>query len=324
MTQTLFQREFGADVATLLDSTLFIGDSPNDEPMFAYFPISVGVANIQSQLHACNAGRPMWPPAMACGLRRDGRTAAGRPRLTPWKRRGDHTENHLNPRPRPLPPRPTWPPQHPVHRGRRAAAGRAGGRRQPLTLRDPPARRRPRPRRTPIWSASSAWAWCSRTAPPASTSWDRSPCRWGWSACSGWTRCASPCPRSPSCNPRSATGHRRAGSHGPTMIHMTEASYPVHVNMRKGHVVHAAHRHRAGVRRLAAAQGQRALHRPRRGRHRRHRQPDAAAQGLARQRRGAAGRHPRARHGARWAIRCPAWTRCRCRCSTAPATSRWR
>ena len=51
MTQTLFQREFGADVATLLDSTLFIGDSPNDEPMFAYFPISVGVANIQSQLH---------------------------------------------------------------------------------------------------------------------------------------------------------------------------------------------------------------------------------------------------------------------------------
>ena len=50
MTQTLFQREFGADVATLLDSTLFIGDSPNDEPMFAYFPISVGVANIQSQL----------------------------------------------------------------------------------------------------------------------------------------------------------------------------------------------------------------------------------------------------------------------------------
>ncbi|WKK18584.1 HAD-IIB family hydrolase [Achromobacter insolitus] len=51
MTRTMFQREFGADVATALDSTLFIGDSPNDEPMFAYFPISVGVANIQAQLH---------------------------------------------------------------------------------------------------------------------------------------------------------------------------------------------------------------------------------------------------------------------------------
>lgn len=51
MTRTMFQREFGADVAGALDSTLFIGDSPNDEPMFAYFPISVGVANIQAQLH---------------------------------------------------------------------------------------------------------------------------------------------------------------------------------------------------------------------------------------------------------------------------------
>jgi len=51
MTRTMFQREFGMDVAGALDSTLFIGDSPNDEPMFAYFPISVGVANIQAQLH---------------------------------------------------------------------------------------------------------------------------------------------------------------------------------------------------------------------------------------------------------------------------------
>lgn len=51
MTRTLFQREFGLDVASVLDSTLFIGDSPNDEPMFAFFPVSVGVANIQSQLH---------------------------------------------------------------------------------------------------------------------------------------------------------------------------------------------------------------------------------------------------------------------------------
>ena len=109
MTQTLFQREFGADVATLLDSTLFIGDSPNDEPMFAYFPISVGVANIQSQLHACNAGRPMWPPAMA--VRASSRWPNGcwppapDPTLkTPWR---PHRKPPRNPRPRPLPPRPT-------------------------------------------------------------------------------------------------------------------------------------------------------------------------------------------------------------------------
>lgn len=31
------------------------------------------------------------------------------------------------------------------------------------------------------------------------------------------------------------------GSHGPTMIHLTEASYPVHVNMRKGTVMSMLH-----------------------------------------------------------------------------------
>ncbi|CFW43113.1 transcriptional regulator [Bordetella pertussis] len=31
------------------------------------------------------------------------------------------------------------------------------------------------------------------------------------------------------------------GSHGPTMIHITEASYPVHVNMRKGTVMSMLH-----------------------------------------------------------------------------------
>ncbi|HLR78915.1 MAG TPA: IclR family transcriptional regulator [Burkholderiaceae bacterium] len=40
-------------------------------------------------------------------------------------------------------------------------------------------------------------------------------------------------------------GHTMAiavlGSHGPTMIHITEASYPVHVNMRKGTVMSMMH-----------------------------------------------------------------------------------
>jgi len=51
MTKTLFTRECGLRLQDQLDTTLFIGDSPNDEPMFNFFDFSVGVANIQSQLH---------------------------------------------------------------------------------------------------------------------------------------------------------------------------------------------------------------------------------------------------------------------------------
>ncbi len=51
MTRTLFAREFEMKLEAHLDEILFIGDSPNDEPMFKFFNISVGVANIQTQLH---------------------------------------------------------------------------------------------------------------------------------------------------------------------------------------------------------------------------------------------------------------------------------
>jgi HAD superfamily hydrolase (TIGR01484 family) len=51
MTKTLFARECGLDLHEQLDSVLFVGDSPNDEPMFEFFDFSVGVANIESQLH---------------------------------------------------------------------------------------------------------------------------------------------------------------------------------------------------------------------------------------------------------------------------------
>lgn len=51
MTRTLFAREFGMTLEDHLDEILFIGDSPNDEPMFKFFNISVGVANVQTQLH---------------------------------------------------------------------------------------------------------------------------------------------------------------------------------------------------------------------------------------------------------------------------------
>ena len=38
--------EFGVDVDAARESYVFVGDSPNDSPMFAHFPHAVGVANV--------------------------------------------------------------------------------------------------------------------------------------------------------------------------------------------------------------------------------------------------------------------------------------
>ncbi len=46
MTRRLFQEEFGRDLDTVASESVFVGDSPNDQPMFAFFPHAVGVANI--------------------------------------------------------------------------------------------------------------------------------------------------------------------------------------------------------------------------------------------------------------------------------------
>jgi len=46
MTRLLLREQFGIDVDTERDRLAFVGDSPNDEPMFAFFPNSFGVANI--------------------------------------------------------------------------------------------------------------------------------------------------------------------------------------------------------------------------------------------------------------------------------------
>ena len=40
-------------------SVIYAGDSPNDEPMFAAFPFSVGVANIQAFAHRLKS-RPAY------------------------------------------------------------------------------------------------------------------------------------------------------------------------------------------------------------------------------------------------------------------------
>ncbi|MBL0712116.1 MAG: HAD-IIB family hydrolase [Desulfosarcina sp.] len=58
MTQTFFKEQFNRDLAAVRDEIVFAGDSPNDEPMFAYFPHAVGVANVRKY-----AERMQHPPA---------------------------------------------------------------------------------------------------------------------------------------------------------------------------------------------------------------------------------------------------------------------
>jgi len=47
MTKRLMREEFSVDLDRARESYVFVGDSPNDAPMFTYFPHAVGVANIR-------------------------------------------------------------------------------------------------------------------------------------------------------------------------------------------------------------------------------------------------------------------------------------
>jgi HAD superfamily hydrolase (TIGR01484 family) len=47
MTRRLFRETLKTDLEAIKIQVIFVGDSPNDQPMFAYFPNSVGVANIR-------------------------------------------------------------------------------------------------------------------------------------------------------------------------------------------------------------------------------------------------------------------------------------
>ena len=46
MIRLFFKEVFGSDLDRIKEQVIFTGDSPNDAPMFDYFPNSVGVANI--------------------------------------------------------------------------------------------------------------------------------------------------------------------------------------------------------------------------------------------------------------------------------------
>ena len=47
MTRVLFRQEFSIDLARDRASIVYVGDSPNDAPMFQFFPNAVGVANLR-------------------------------------------------------------------------------------------------------------------------------------------------------------------------------------------------------------------------------------------------------------------------------------
>jgi HAD superfamily hydrolase (TIGR01484 family) len=59
MTRMLFEEVFNVNLENAVEKVIFIGDSPNDVPMFRFFPHSVGVANIL-RFREKIAHKPAW------------------------------------------------------------------------------------------------------------------------------------------------------------------------------------------------------------------------------------------------------------------------
>jgi HAD superfamily hydrolase (TIGR01484 family) len=59
MSLRLLRERFGLDANAAADEVLFVGDSPNDAPMFGFFPSSVGVANVRD-FEGRLAAEPAW------------------------------------------------------------------------------------------------------------------------------------------------------------------------------------------------------------------------------------------------------------------------
>lgn len=64
MSRLLLQDVFGADAEAAREQYVFVGDSPNDAPMFRFFPHAVGVANVLDF-----GTRVEHPPAYVCRQR---------------------------------------------------------------------------------------------------------------------------------------------------------------------------------------------------------------------------------------------------------------
>ena len=59
MTKQLMSEQFDVDLDDALRAYTFVGDSPNDAPMFRFFPHAVGVENLLELLDQCEA-QPAW------------------------------------------------------------------------------------------------------------------------------------------------------------------------------------------------------------------------------------------------------------------------
>ena len=59
MTRCMFDELFGVDLDAARGETVFVGDSPNDAPMFVFFPDAVGVANVADFADRLDA-TPAW------------------------------------------------------------------------------------------------------------------------------------------------------------------------------------------------------------------------------------------------------------------------
>ena len=59
MSRVFFREALGVDLDAERERTVYCGDSPNDEPMFAHFPHGVGVANVRETVDLMRR-RPRW------------------------------------------------------------------------------------------------------------------------------------------------------------------------------------------------------------------------------------------------------------------------
>ncbi len=67
MSRLMFKELFRVDMDAVRDQVVFCGDSPNDAPMFGFFPHSVGVANVRAFVPQLEA-LPTWVTRLEGGF----------------------------------------------------------------------------------------------------------------------------------------------------------------------------------------------------------------------------------------------------------------
>jgi hydroxymethylpyrimidine pyrophosphatase-like HAD family hydrolase len=67
MAKLMMQERYGMTLSEHVDQMVFVGDSPNDAPMFAAFAHAVGVSNVRDSLDRLTH-RPTWVTESPGGL----------------------------------------------------------------------------------------------------------------------------------------------------------------------------------------------------------------------------------------------------------------